>query len=61
MANKWATDPNMQSVAIDEVQSGDILFFDWDSTGDCDHIAIVDYVHGIQQITQNILQLMALV
>lgn len=41
MANKWATDPNMQSVAIDEVQSGDILFFDWDSTGDCDHIAIV--------------------
>lgn len=41
MANKWATDPNMQSVALDEVQSGDILFFDWDSTGDCDHIAIV--------------------
>lgn len=44
MANKWATDPNMQRVALDEVQSGDILFFDWDSTGDCDHIAIVvDY------------------
>lgn len=41
MANKWATDPNMQRVALDEVQSGDILFLDWDSTGDCDHIAIV--------------------
>ena len=41
MANKWATDPNMQRVALDEVQSGDILFFDWDSTGDCDHVAIV--------------------
>jgi len=41
MANKWATDPNLQRVALDEVQSGDILFFDWDSTGDCDHIAIV--------------------
>lgn len=41
MANKWATDPRMQRAALDEVQSGDILFFDWDSTGDCDHIAIV--------------------
>ena len=34
----WHTDSN--------IQSGDILYYDWDSSGDADHVGIVEKVNG---------------
>ena len=41
MANAWANESKMQRVQLDDVESGDVLFFDkFDSiNGDCDHVA----------------------
>ena len=25
---------------------GDVIFFDWEQDGDCDHVGIVEYVEG---------------
>ena len=35
----WHTDSN--------IQSGDILYYDWDSSGDADHVGIVEKVNGM--------------
>lgn len=44
VANHWDNDPNMKRVALDSVQGGDVIFFDWDRSGDCDHVgAVVEY------------------
>ena len=35
----WHTDSN--------IQSGDILYYDWDSSGDADHVGIIEKVNGM--------------
>ena len=39
-----------QAVSVSALKPGDIVFFDWDRSGDCDHVGIVEAV-GSSRIT----------
>lgn len=39
-----------RAVSKNSLRKGDIVFFDWDHSGDCDHVGIVEYV-GSSRIT----------
>lgn len=39
-----------QAVSVSALKPGDIVFFDWDHSGDCDHVGIVEAV-GSSRIT----------
>ncbi len=41
MANQWANDSRMVLTDVNGIQNGSVIFFDWDGSGDCDHVGIV--------------------
>ena len=46
LAKAWSKNPRMIEVKLETVQSGDIMFIDWDKSGDCDHVVIVVQYDG---------------